>query len=63
MTSFGVFEEFYATTWLTKQSASSISWIGSVQIFFEYFIAPFSGILYVSYPGAFLADPLTLPQA
>ncbi|CAL1707485.1 unnamed protein product [Somion occarium] len=45
ITSFGVFEEFYTTTWLTKMSASSISWIGSAQIFLEYSIAPFAGKL------------------
>ncbi|PFH53670.1 hypothetical protein AMATHDRAFT_907 [Amanita thiersii Skay4041] len=45
---FGVFEEFYATTWLTRYSASDISWIGSVQVFLELVIGAVGGKLYDS---------------
>ncbi|TFK38855.1 MFS general substrate transporter [Crucibulum laeve] len=46
VTSFGVFQEFYTTTWLTKYSASDISWIGSVQLFLELGFGVVGGRLY-----------------
>ncbi|ESK90473.1 MFS general substrate transporter [Moniliophthora roreri MCA 2997] len=45
VSSFGVLQEFYTTTWLPDSSASSISWIGSIQIGLEYFMSPLGGEL------------------
>ncbi|KAF8884858.1 hypothetical protein CPB85DRAFT_1167436, partial [Mucidula mucida] len=46
ISSFGVFQEYYTTTWLPGSSAAAISWIGSIQIFLEYFnMAPLGGEL------------------
>lgn len=41
LSSFGLFESYYVTT--LSLSPSSISWIGSVQIFLVYFVGAFSG--------------------
>lgn len=41
LTSFGLFQSYYTTS--LNASPSAISWIGSVQIFFIYFIGTFSG--------------------
>jgi len=41
LTSFGLFQSYYMTT--LNASTSSISWIGSVQIFLVYFVGSFSG--------------------
>ena len=39
--SFGIFQQYYAT--MVNRSASDISWVGSLQIFFVYFLGTFSG--------------------
>ena len=39
--SFGVFQAYYVSAF--KQSPSSISWVGSVQIFLLFFVGTFSG--------------------
>ncbi|KAJ7573943.1 major facilitator superfamily domain-containing protein [Mycena floridula] len=46
ITAFGVFQSFYVTEWLPHYSSSAISWIGSVQNFFELACAPLGGKLY-----------------
>ncbi|KAF8990608.1 MFS general substrate transporter [Cyathus striatus] len=33
ISAFGVFQEFYTTSWLNNHSASDVSWIGSVELF------------------------------
>ncbi|PFH53669.1 hypothetical protein AMATHDRAFT_906 [Amanita thiersii Skay4041] len=43
---FGVFEEYYVTTWLTNYTASEISWIGSVQVLLELVIGALGGYIY-----------------
>ncbi|KAF8685310.1 hypothetical protein AX14_004047 [Amanita brunnescens Koide BX004] len=43
---FGVFQDYYTTVFLTKYSASDISWIGSVQVFFELILGVVAGRLY-----------------
>ncbi|KAJ7593593.1 major facilitator superfamily domain-containing protein [Mycena floridula] len=43
---FGVFQSFYVAEWLPRYSSSAISWIGSVQTFFELACAPVGGKLY-----------------
>lgn len=43
---FGVFQDFYTTTWLTKYSASAISCIGGMQYFLELAGAPIAGKLF-----------------
>ncbi|KXN89738.1 Riboflavin transporter MCH5 [Leucoagaricus sp. SymC.cos] len=45
LSSYGVFQDFYTREWLSKSSTSAISWIGSTQIFLEYFLAPIGGEL------------------
>lgn len=45
LTGFGVFQDFYTTTYLTKYSVSNISWIGGVQFFLELGLAPIGGKL------------------
>jgi len=39
--SFGVFQTYYVTEW--GYSRSAVSWIGSMQIFFLFFLGAFSG--------------------
>lgn len=39
--SFGIFQSYYVT--LLNRSSSDISWVGSLQIFFVYFLGTFSG--------------------
>lgn len=46
LTGFGVFQEYYSTEWLPGYSASSVSWIGGVQYFFELGLGPVAGRLY-----------------
>lgn len=46
VTAFGVFQDYYTTTWLNNYSASAISWIGGVQYFFELGCAPVGGKLF-----------------
>ncbi|CZR49575.1 uncharacterized protein FPRO_15934 [Fusarium proliferatum ET1] len=41
--SFGVFQQYYAAELLSSQSQSTISWIGSVQVFCLFVIGTFSG--------------------
>ncbi|KAF8329279.1 major facilitator superfamily domain-containing protein [Amanita rubescens] len=43
---FGVFQDYYTTVFLTKYTASDISWIGSVQVFFELVLGIVAGKLY-----------------
>ncbi|ETW83314.1 MFS monocarboxylate transporter [Heterobasidion irregulare TC 32-1] len=43
---FGVFQDFYTTTWLDNHSASAISWVGGVQIFLELILGPIGGKLF-----------------
>ncbi|KAI0045840.1 MFS general substrate transporter [Auriscalpium vulgare] len=43
---FGVYQDFYSQTWLSTMSASSISWIGGVQIFLELILGPLGGKLF-----------------
>ncbi|KAA1467719.1 MFS general substrate transporter [Dentipellis sp. KUC8613] len=43
---FGVFQDYYTTTWLNDRSASAISWIGGVQIFLELILGPIGGKLF-----------------
>ncbi|POS87379.1 hypothetical protein EPUL_003287 [Erysiphe pulchra] len=43
--SFGVFQSYYHHTLLTEEDPSSISWIGSLQVFLLFFIGAFSGNL------------------
>ena len=44
--SFGVFQDFYSTFWLSTYSSSTISWIGSTQLFLELACAPVGGKLW-----------------
>lgn len=46
VTSFGVFQAFYTTSFLQSFSASDISWIGSVQLFLELSLGFVGGKLY-----------------
>ncbi|KAJ5559724.1 hypothetical protein N7513_002123 [Penicillium frequentans] len=39
--SYGIFESYYATT--LNRSSSDIAWVGSLEIFFVYFLGSFSG--------------------
>ncbi|KAI0357828.1 MFS general substrate transporter [Trametes cingulata] len=54
---FGVFQDYYQTTLLSKSSASSISLIGSLQTFLLYFLGPFVGRLFDVY-GTSILIPL-----
>lgn len=45
-TSFGVFQDYYRTTYLKGYSSSTISWIGGVQIFLELASGPIGGKLF-----------------
>lgn len=44
---FGVFQDYYTSTYMPNSSASAISWIGGVQIFLELILGPIGGWLYV----------------
>ncbi|PPR02159.1 hypothetical protein CVT26_012120 [Gymnopilus dilepis] len=46
VSSFGVFQDFYTTSFLTSFSASDISWIGSTQLFLELCLGIVGGKLY-----------------
>ncbi|EJD00211.1 MFS general substrate transporter [Fomitiporia mediterranea MF3/22] len=43
---FGVFQDFYTQKYLSNESASTISWIGSMQLFIEMAFAPVAGVLF-----------------
>ncbi|KAI0067193.1 MFS general substrate transporter [Artomyces pyxidatus] len=43
---FGVYQDFYVSDRLSNYSASSISWIGGVQIFLELILGPIGGKLF-----------------
>ncbi|THH15775.1 hypothetical protein EW146_g4756 [Bondarzewia mesenterica] len=43
---FGVYQDFYTTSWLDNYSTSAISWIGGVQIFLELILGPIGGKLF-----------------
>lgn len=47
--SFGVFQEYYQTTLLTKSSSSTISLIGALQLFLLYGLSPFIGRIFDAY--------------
>ncbi|KAG8217834.1 major facilitator superfamily domain-containing protein [Butyriboletus roseoflavus] len=44
--SFGVYQDFYTLRYLTNESASAISWVGSVNAFLATGFGPISGALY-----------------
>lgn len=46
VTSIGVFQDYYETHFLQEYSASSISWILSIQAFFVSAAAPFAGVFF-----------------
>ncbi|KAF9476887.1 MFS general substrate transporter [Pholiota conissans] len=46
VTAFGVFQDFYSSTWLSNFSQSDISWIGSVQLFIAFGLGTLAGRLY-----------------
>ncbi|KAF8625306.1 hypothetical protein AX15_005438 [Amanita polypyramis BW_CC] len=43
---FGVYQDYYTTVFFTNYTASEISWIGSVQVFFELVLGIVAGKLY-----------------
>ena len=43
---FGVFQEYYQLVAYTNKTASDISWIGSVQLFFQFSLGAVAGPLY-----------------
>jgi hypothetical protein len=43
---FGVFQSYYQFTGFPSESASTISWIGSVQLFLQFFLGSVAGPLY-----------------
>lgn len=43
---FGVFQSYYQFEGYPNESASNISWIGSVQLFFQFSLGAVSGPLY-----------------
>ncbi|KDN35743.1 MFS general substrate transporter [Tilletiaria anomala UBC 951] len=45
VTSFGSYQTFYQNIWLSTYSSSSIAWIGSLQLFLEFFLGVFGGFL------------------
>ncbi|KAH8693158.1 major facilitator superfamily domain-containing protein [Talaromyces proteolyticus] len=45
VTAFGSYQTFYEATWLDEYSESSIAWIGSLQLFLEFFLGVFGGLL------------------
>ncbi|ORY71475.1 monocarboxylate permease-like protein [Pseudomassariella vexata] len=47
--SFGTFEQYYLTHQLRESSASSVSWIGSLAIFLQFFTGMLSGPLFDRY--------------
>lgn len=46
MNMYGVYQTFYQTNFLRSESASNISWIGSIQSFLLLFIGAMTGIVY-----------------
>ncbi|KAH7310203.1 major facilitator superfamily domain-containing protein [Rhexocercosporidium sp. MPI-PUGE-AT-0058] len=58
--SIGVFQEFYQTTYLRNYSASTISWIPSLQVFFTFASGPVIGKLYDRYGARYLTLAGTL---
>jgi hypothetical protein len=49
--SFGVFEDYYLTHQLVGQSASKVSWIGSMHSFLQFFAGMVGGPLFDRYGG------------
>jgi len=43
---YGVYQTFYQTNFLRSESASNISWIGSIQSFLLLFVGAMTGIIY-----------------
>ncbi|KAM0481980.1 hypothetical protein ACHAPX_003314 [Trichoderma viride] len=52
--SVGAFQDYYETTILKDYSASTVSWIPSLQIFFMMFLGPFIGLIYDKYGPRYL---------
>ncbi|KAK1239871.1 hypothetical protein MKX08_007313 [Trichoderma sp. CBMAI-0020] len=52
--SVGAFQDYYETTILKDYSASTVSWIPSLQIFFMMFLGPFVGLIYDKYGPRYL---------
>jgi hypothetical protein len=46
ISSFGVFQDFYARFYLTNYTPSQIGWIGSFQLFLMFFFGIPAGILF-----------------
>lgn len=44
--SFGVYQDFYARTYLTNYTPSQIGWIGSIQLFLTFFLSMPAGLLF-----------------
>ncbi|KAF9461140.1 MFS general substrate transporter [Collybia nuda] len=44
--SFGVFQDFYTRTYLSNETASTISWIGSIQLGLQFIVGVVSGKLF-----------------
>ncbi|KAH8802923.1 monocarboxylate permease-like protein [Xylogone sp. PMI_703] len=57
--SFGIFQEYYQTHQLSHETSSTISWIGSVQIFFLFSGSLFGGPLFDRY-GSIILWPATI---
>ncbi|KAF2135753.1 uncharacterized protein K452DRAFT_292977 [Aplosporella prunicola CBS 121167] len=45
ISAFGSYQTFYEDQWLKTYSESTISWIGSLQLFLEFFLGVFGGLL------------------
>ncbi|PVH94306.1 MFS general substrate transporter [Periconia macrospinosa] len=45
VSAFGSFQTFYEQTWLKTYSHSEIAWIGSLQLFLEFFLGVIGGVL------------------
>ncbi|KAM0812785.1 putative Major facilitator superfamily (MFS) profile domain-containing protein [Seiridium cardinale] len=45
ITAFGSYQSFYEDPWLRNYSESAIAWIGSLQLFLEFFLGVFGGLL------------------
>ncbi len=46
---YGVYQTFYQTNFLRSESASNISWIGSIQSFLLLFVGAMTGIIDAGY--------------
>lgn len=57
--SFGTFEEYYLTHQLLGESPSKISWIGSLNMFLQFFVGMIAGPLFDRYGAKVGASPST----